>query len=154
MAARASAERIGPGMRRRDWAGLGLLVLWLPALILYRHAFVEPRSWVAACEHGWPTACGPRAALLFAQRNDLLGLGAVALGLWAFLGGRFAVRLAAVALGIAGVVNYNVTWGMLGAALGAWAWLRPPRSREAADSGAGPDRPAAAPQRSRSAPAG
>jgi len=29
----------------------------------------------------------------------------------------------AVALGIAGVINYNASFGMLGAALGAWAWL-------------------------------
>jgi hypothetical protein len=27
-------------------------------------------------------------------------------------------------VGIASVQNYNATWGMLGAALGAWAWLR------------------------------
>jgi hypothetical protein len=26
-------------------------------------------------------------------------------------------------MGIAAVENYNATWGMVGAALGVWAWL-------------------------------
>jgi hypothetical protein len=40
-------------------------------------------------------------------------------------------------VGIAGVQNYNATWGMLGAALGAWAWLsewNDPQAAEVRDS--------------------
>ena len=33
------------------------------------------------------------------------------------------MRVAAVALGAVAVANYNATWGMLGLALGAWAWI-------------------------------
>jgi len=141
-------------MRTRDWVGLAVLLLWVPALVLYRHGFVEPRRWVALCAQGGGLACGLRAALLWAQRQDAFGLGAVVLGLWAFLGGPFSIRFAAVALGVAGVVNYNVTWAMLGAALGAWAWLRPARRRAGAGSAAAPGPPAARRRRSRSAPAG
>ena len=34
-----------------------------------------------------------------------------------------------MALGAAAVANYNATWGMLGLALGAWAWIRRMRTR-------------------------
>ena len=33
------------------------------------------------------------------------------------------MAIAGVALGAAGVVNYNASFGLLGAALGAWAWI-------------------------------
>jgi hypothetical protein len=39
-----------------------------------------------------------------------------------------------VLFGIAAVINYNATWGMVGAALGAWTWLRAPGA--ATDAGA------------------
>lgn len=98
------------------------LAVWLAALQLYRHHFVEPRAWVDACAATAPPfACVPRQALLWAQHWGLLGLAALLLGVAAFMGAPLAVT--AVAAGIAGVVNYNATWGMLGAALGAWAWL-------------------------------
>jgi hypothetical protein len=110
----------------RDWAALLALALWLAALLFYRHRYVEPRAWVDACAGAPPPfACAPRQALLWAQHWGLWGLAALALGIGAFAGAPVAV--AAVAAGIAGVVNYNATWGMLGAALGAWAWLSPAR---------------------------
>ena len=71
----------------------------------------------------------PRAVLLWGQHWELWGAGALGLGLWAFLR-RAGVPLcaAAVALGVAAVVNYNATWGMVGAALGAWTWIGRPGS--------------------------
>ena len=33
------------------------------------------------------------------------------------------MRAAAVALGVIAVLNYNASWGLLGAVLGAWAWI-------------------------------
>jgi hypothetical protein len=108
--------------RIRNWGTLVVLALWLGALLFYRRHFVEPRAWVDACAATVPPfACVPRQALLWAQHLGLWGLAALALGLAAFAGAPVAV--AAVAAGLAGVVNYNATWGMLGVALGAWAWL-------------------------------
>jgi hypothetical protein len=55
----------------------------------------------------------------------LLGSVPLALGLWGFAWrGAFAAQLGAVILGIAGIENYNATWGAVGLALGAWGWLR------------------------------
>jgi hypothetical protein len=110
-------------MRGRDWAGLAVAALWLAGLLAYRAYYVEPRVWGAVCAATpAPWACLPRQALLWAQYWGLWGLAALGLGLAAFLGA--PVAPVAVAAGIAGVVNYNATWGMLGAALGAWAWIR------------------------------
>jgi hypothetical protein len=62
------------------------------------------------------------------QQRYLWGAVALAFGLLAFLvRAPFAVRVVAVVAGIAAVATYNATWGMVGAALGVWAWLRPPR---------------------------
>jgi hypothetical protein len=102
---------------------LVVVALWLAALLAYRARYVEPREWGSSCVAAAPPlACLPRQALLWAQHWGLWGLAALGLGLAAFAGAPVAV--AAVAAGIAGVVNYNATWGMLGAALGAWAWIR------------------------------
>jgi hypothetical protein len=113
---------------RADYAGLGIVLLATVAALGFRAAYVEPREWGAWCAAASaPLVCLPRAGLLWAQQHQLWGLAALLLGLWAFLGARLAVSVAAVALGIAAVANYNATWGMLGAALGAWSWIR--RSR-------------------------
>jgi hypothetical protein len=122
-------------VKRRDWLALGAVALLVALLLLYRAVYVEPRAWGAACAAAAPPlACAPRAALLWLQQHYLWGAGALALGLWAFAGGRwgrrgaaggpFLVAVAAVVLGIAAVINYNATWGMAGAALGAWCWIR------------------------------
>lgn len=109
---------------RRDWIGLAAVAAWLGALLAFRAVIVEPRAWAAACVIVYPPlACLPRAGLLWMQAWGLWGLPAVALGLWSLRGAPFAVAVAAVALGAAGVVNYNASWGMLGAALGGWAWV-------------------------------
>lgn len=122
----------GPGAARRDeprHRGLlrallaaAALGAWLWALLAYRAAYVEPREWGAACAVLMPpAACLPREALLWLQHWQVWGLAALALGMAAFAGAE--VAFLAVAAGIAGVVNYNATWGMLGACLGAWAWV-------------------------------
>jgi hypothetical protein len=112
-------------MTRRDWIALAVVIALTAGLVAFRLAYVEPREWGALCAVGSPPGpCLPRAGLIFLQHYGLWGLGALALGLWAFLGGPFAAGPAAVALGIAGVINYNATWGMLGAALGGWSWIR------------------------------
>jgi hypothetical protein len=121
---------LSPGLRRADYAGLGIVLLTTAAVFGFRAAYVEPREWGAWCAAASaPIVCLPRAGLLWAQQYQLWGLSALLLGLWAFLGARLVVSLAAVALGIAAVANYNATWGMLGAALGAWSWIRRLRFR-------------------------
>lgn len=106
--------------------GLAVVAVSIAALLVYRYLFIEPREWGALCTANPPLACAPRAALLWLQHYYLWGAGALALGLWAFMGAPFIVSVAGVALGAAAVINYNATWGMLGLALAAWAWIRQP----------------------------
>ncbi|MDB5315095.1 MAG: hypothetical protein JWO26_215 [Rhodospirillales bacterium] len=113
-------------MTRRDWTGLLIALAALAAMLAYREIWVEPRAWGAICAASpRPFACEPRAALLWLQHWQLWGGGALVLGIWAFLGGPHWVRVAALALGMIATVNFNATWGMLGAALGVWAALSP-----------------------------
>lgn len=110
-----------------------MVTLGLLALIVYRRLVVEPRAWGAICSvPAAPLACAPRAALLWLQNWYGWGGAALLLGLAAFRGAPFPVSVAAVAIGAAAVANYNATWGMLGAALGAWAWITRGREREPA----------------------
>ena len=110
--------------RRQDWAGLAVVAAAWAAIIAYRYAYIEPREWGAICASASPPlACAPRTALLWLQQKYAWGGAALALGLVAFLRrGPFAVNVAAIVVGIVAVENYNATWGMAGAALGAWAW--------------------------------
>ena len=98
----------------------------IAGLIIYRAYYIEPRAWGAICAAAAPPlACAPRAALFWLQTKYLWGGTALVLGLWAFLArGPFVVAVAAVVMGAAAVENYNATWGMVGAALGVWSWLR------------------------------
>ena len=109
---------------RRHLIGLACVAASVAGLLAYRAWFVEPRAWAALCvAAASPSACVPRGWLLWLQHFGLWGGAALALGLAAFRGAPFAVSVAAVALGVAGVVNYNASFGMLGLALGGWAWL-------------------------------
>ncbi|MFT8244308.1 hypothetical protein [Roseomonas sp. BN140053] len=115
----------GAMLARRDLGGLLAVVLAVGAMAIYRAVWVEPREWGAACLDlsQAPLACLPRAGLLWLQHWQLWGGAALLLGLWGFIGSPNWVRVAAVALGIIAILNFNATWGMLGAALGAWAWV-------------------------------
>jgi hypothetical protein len=119
---------LGKFLARRDWVGLAVVALATAVLLEYRAVYIEPRAWGAICAASAPPlACLPRDGLLWMQQHYLWGAIALALGLLAFLvRAPFAVRVVAVVAGIAAVANYNATWGMVGAALGVWAWLRPP----------------------------
>jgi hypothetical protein len=111
-------------MRRADWIGLSLVALDVAGLICFRTFYVEPERWGGACALAEaPLVCVPRSGLLWLQSHYLWGLGALLLGGWAFLARRMEIGVAAVLVGAAGVINYNVTWGMLGLALGLWSWI-------------------------------
>jgi hypothetical protein len=120
----------------RDLLGLAVVVAAGGGMAAYRAVFIEPRTWGVACAAAAaPLACVPRAGLLWLQREYLFGGVALVLGVLAFLRrGPFAVAVAALVIGIAGVENYNATWGMLGAALGAWTWIGMTRSDGVAGS--------------------
>lgn len=111
-------------MRRRDLYALAGLALWLAALVAFRWAIVEPRDWAAACEAGGPWPCALRGLVLWGQQYGVWGGAALVLGLAAFLGVRTV--LLAIAVGLVGVVNYDVSFAMLGLVLAAWAWISPP----------------------------
>ncbi len=110
---------------RGDWVWLAVVVAAGVGMAAYRAVYIEPRAWGAVCAGvGAPWACVPRAGLLWLQTKYLFGVISLVLGVAAFLmrGPRWLAAVAMI-VGIAGVQNYNATWGMLGAALGAWAWL-------------------------------
>ena len=127
----AGKTRVG-GIGRRDVAGLAIVAASIAGMIAYRYAYIEPREWGAVCATASPPlACAPRAALLWLQQKYAWGGVALALGLSAFLlRGPFAVAVAAMVVGVAAVENYNATWGMIGLALGAWAWAANRPSRQ------------------------
>lgn len=110
---------------KRDLRAALAVLAAIGLMVLYRHLQVEPREMGALCLDmaQAPFACRPRAVLLWLQHWQLWGAGALALGIWAFIGAPFAVRAAAVAMGVIAVLNFNATWGMVGAALGGWAWV-------------------------------
>jgi len=107
-----------------DAAGLALVALIGGGMFAFRWFAIMPVWTVGACAAaGAPGFCSPRAVVLKLQYYQGFGWAAFALGLAAFvLGWRLTAALA-VAVGIAAVVNYNGTTGILGAALGLTAWL-------------------------------
>lgn len=112
---------------------LALVLGLCGALELFRLLYVEPRVWVGLCAAPSPPwVCLPRGWLLWLQYEGAWGLAGFLLGLAAFWAAPLAVAAAAVALGIAGVINYNATWGLLGAALGVWRWMTIMREQFAA----------------------
>jgi hypothetical protein len=116
---------LGKFPTRRDYAGLAIVAACAAGIFAYRAIYIEPRAWGALCAAAAPPlACLPRAGLLWLQRDYLWGGIALVLGLIAFVArGPLAVSLAAVVTGVAAVANFNATWGMVGAALGVWAWF-------------------------------
>jgi hypothetical protein len=108
-----------------DWAGLAAVVLVGGGMAAFRQVAIVPRVTVGLCAAAnAPFAfCGPRAAVLWLQYQQLFGWAALALGLAGFCLGRRWPSVFAIGIGIAAVVNYNATTGILGAALGLFAWI-------------------------------
>ncbi len=104
-------------MNGRDGVGLAVVGGGVASMLAFRAVYVEPAG---AC---WGVICWARTGLLWLQAGYLWGTIALGLGLAAFFGRWWRVGVAAVLVGAAAVINYNVTWGMVGAALGAWVWI-------------------------------
>jgi hypothetical protein len=109
---------------RRDWRDLAVVVAVGLGFWVFRELTIVPRIYGSLCTMAHPPfICVPRQAVLWAQYERLFGIAALLAGLigWALGIGWLAV--AAMAAGVAAVVNYNGTEGMIGVALGLWAWL-------------------------------
>jgi hypothetical protein len=140
-AKRLSSDGGRPGLRRTKvfWfffskknllsagnrAALLSIILGVAALLLFSWRIYEPRALGLACVHGTAPApiCLARAGMAWLVRNALVGTAALVLGIAAFITSRTPLCAAAIIAGSAGILFYNVTWGALGAALGAWTWL-------------------------------
>ncbi|HUW80181.1 MAG TPA: hypothetical protein VMV54_04700, partial [Acidocella sp.] len=70
-----------------------------------------------------PPICAPRAAVLWLQYEQGFGWAALLLGLAAFILGKRLPAVLALSIGIAAVINYNATTGIIGAALGIITWI-------------------------------
>ena len=110
--------------RPLDAAGLALVALIGGGMFAFRWFAIRPGWTVGACAApGAPDFCIPRIAVLKLQYYQGFGWTAFTLGLAAFILGWRLTAALAVAVGVAAVVNYNGTTGILGAALGLTAWL-------------------------------
>jgi hypothetical protein len=108
----------------QDWLGLAAVAALGGGMFAFRELAIVPRATVGLCAAAdAPGFCAPRAAVLWLQYQQLFGWGALALGLAAFFTGRRWPAVLGIGIGIAAVVNYNGTTGILGAALGLVAWI-------------------------------
>ncbi len=107
-----------------DGWGVGLAVLLAGGAFAFRQLAIAPRATVGMCAapHA-PAFCVPRHWVLLGQYYGVFGWAALAVGLLAFFGASRLAGALALGLGIAAVVNYDGTLGIVGAALGLAAWL-------------------------------
>ncbi len=90
----------------------------------FRYLAIAPRETVGICAAAnAPGFCVPRFYVLNWQYHHVFGWAALALGLAAFVLGRRLVAALAIGIGVAAVVNYNGTYGIIGAAFGLVAWM-------------------------------
>ncbi len=107
-----------------DLIGLALVLFIGGGAELFRQLAIVPRATVGICAAAnAPAFCAPRAAVLKLQYFHAFGWVALALGIATFILGRRLPGALAIGVGIAAVVNYNGTYGILGAAFGLFAWL-------------------------------
>ncbi len=110
--------------KSQDWAGVALAALVGGGAFAFRELAIVPRATVGICAAASaPGYCVPRGWVLHWQYLGAFGWVALAAGLLAFFGGKRIIGALAVGLGIAAVVNYNGTQGIIGAAFGLAAWL-------------------------------
>jgi hypothetical protein len=116
-------------MSKSGWVAEDWMGLWIAAMIgggafLFWQLTVTPVAMVGICaaDHA-PAICVPRHLMLKGAWLGVYGWAALLLGLYAFFRVNRIVAALAVGVGIAAVVNYNGTQGIIGAALGLIAWL-------------------------------
>lgn len=108
----------------RDLIGAVLAALTGGGAFAFRQLAIVPRATVGLCAAALhPAYCVPRGWVLHWQYLGSFGWVALVAGLIAFFWGSRVVAGLAIGLGIAAVVNYNGTAGIIGVALGVIAWL-------------------------------
>ncbi len=111
-------------LKPEDWMGLSVVAIVGGSMFLFRQLAIVPRATVGLCAAAdAPGFCEPRAVVLWLQYQQAFGWLALALGLTGFFFGRRWAAVLGVAVGIAAIVNYNATQGMIGAALGIITWI-------------------------------
>jgi len=107
-----------------DALGLAVVAVVGGGMFAFRELAIVPRATVGLCAAAdAPAFCAPRAAVLWMQYEQIFGWVALALGVAAFRFGYKWAGVLAIGVGIAAVVNYNATTGLIGAALGLIAWM-------------------------------
>jgi hypothetical protein len=107
-----------------DWMGLWMVAILGGGAFAFRLLAIAPRATVGMCAAAnAPAICVPRHAVLTLQYYQGFGWAALVLGLAAFFLGKRTLAVLALGIGIAAVVNYNPTTGIIGAAFGLITWL-------------------------------
>jgi hypothetical protein len=105
--------------RAEDWMGLSLLALIGGGMFAFRKLAVVPLMAIGLCAAAnAPLFCARRAAMMWLQYQQAFGWAALLCGIAGFALGRRWLGILAIAVGITAVVNYNITTGIIGLALG------------------------------------
>ena len=111
-------------LSQADLAGIWMVTMLAAAMFAFREFAIVPRATVGLCAAAdAPHFCAARAAVLWLQYQQLFGWAALALGLAGFFLGSRWPAVFAIAVGIAAVINYNATTGIIGIALGLVTWI-------------------------------
>lgn len=112
------------GWSAEDWMGAWAVAMIGGGAFAFRWFAIKPIATVGMCAAAnAPSICTPRHWVLVGAYMGVFGWAALALGLLAFFRGSRMLGAVALGLGIAAVVNYDGTQGIIGAALGLIAWL-------------------------------
>ncbi|HLI11795.1 MAG TPA: hypothetical protein VKY65_09370 [Alphaproteobacteria bacterium] len=109
---------------------LGILIVGAAYGVSFelRQAVVEPSAAAMACAaRPYPTWCILRFAILAGQHSALFGVIALVTGILALLRGGRVLAIAAAALSMPAIVNFNVEMGVLALVFGLIAGVRMPR---------------------------
>jgi hypothetical protein len=112
------------GWTAEDWMGAWAVAMLGGGASAFRALAIDPLYTVGMCAAAnAPAICAPRHLMLVGAYLGVFGWAALALGLLAFFrNGRF-LGAVAIGIGIAAVVNYDGTRGIIGATFGLIAWL-------------------------------
>jgi hypothetical protein len=111
------------GWQAEDFFGLWAVAMIGGGAALFRLLTIKPVAMVGICAAAnAPAICTPRHLVLMGGYLGLFGWAALLLGLYAFFRASRFWGAVALGLGIAAVVNYNGTQGIIGATFGLIAW--------------------------------
>ncbi len=116
-------SKTATGWRAEDFLGAWAVVMLGGGAYAFGMFAIKAVATVGICAAAnAPAICVPRHLVLQGAYLGLFGWAALALGLFAFFRCRRLLGAVALGLGIAAVVNYNGTQGIVGAAFGLVAW--------------------------------